>query len=90
MLNSPVLNAIATERPVIIIGVDSKIIWPIIDAVFPEPLAKGPPKMYFRARKACESGTSLDVSAIITKTIHPIKMPEIIHIREVKIIFYIL
>ena len=83
MLKRPVLKAIATDRPVIRSGADSKNMSPRTKVMFLDPpLAKGPARMIVRPLNASDSGILSEVSAKIRRTNHPTKIPAIIQSRE--------
>ena len=83
MLKSPVLKAIATERPVRSKGADSKNISPSTKEMFLiPPLAKGPARMMKRPLKASEVGILSEVRARIKRTIQPTKIPATMQSKE--------
>jgi hypothetical protein len=83
MLKSPVLKAIATERPVIIKGADSSSISPKLNKIsFILPLEKGPEIIMIRPEKASEKGISCVKAARRISTTAPTKKPPKIHTSE--------
>ena len=83
MLKRPVLNAIATERPVRSSGATSNSISPNTNATFLiPPLAKGPARIIRIPLNASDTGTLSDVSANMRSTSHPTNIPATIQSND--------